>query len=739
MSAGACPPRPGRGARSIAARRAAGGKTRQLPITATVALVSVAAVVPYANVFALGFVGDDLPLIVNNPQIKTLSGVLALFGASGGWPQARALRDASYAIDLAIGGGGPAAFHVSNVVYHAIAALLVFAFARRALRSDVASLVAAIVFAVHPVHSEAVASLAGRKDVLVTIFALASLLAFDRFEAHGGKRALAGVVVGFVLGFLVKETIVVLPLLMLGLVLVCREGASDRRRRRRGWILPSVLLLGSVALGLVAVFVFRISALAGSDAWRWHGGSVLRNALTIPRLLARYAELLVAPARLRADYDFDAFPISSSVLELRFVVALLILVTAVVAVAWASRRDRRIAFAAGWVVVALLPVLQIVPHHELFAERYVYLPSVGIALLAGIAAERLLSARPAVLAAEVVVLSGVGSARAWAHNEVFRDVETLSRSVADSEPRCARAQYNLGQCALRDGRQVEARARFQSAVDVGPGSFPGENRVYGPALNEIGLLSLDEWLRGSRLTGDGDYRDAEASFTRAAEAWPGAAAPWLNRSALERTAGREIDAAATLACATRFGIRDSRIDAELARKPAAVVPIADRDEALAARVRRARAGAADAEDVRSLVAFLDSSNQLEVAGIVARLSDAPMPPFFERRLWRSTTPIADGEWRERRRVLFAKEIQDAKSIAPPLEALRSDWPVDAAHVRDAFERLRRSIRAWFAAEKLGVDSVEALRKVAIEATRAVIEGPARGRIFAENKVPMQNG
>src|SRR5262249_49338457 len=136
-----------------------------------------------------------------------------------------------------------------------------------------------------------------------------------------------------------------------------------------------------------ALFVFHSSALVGDDGWRWHGGGFGSTLLTIPRLLAKDLELLLLPARLQADYDFDALPATTSLADGSLWLAALAIAVALAAAWLAARRDARVALGVVWIPIALLPVLQIVPHHEIFAERYLYLPSVGFALVAGVAAE----------------------------------------------------------------------------------------------------------------------------------------------------------------------------------------------------------------------------------------------------------------------------------------------------------------------------------------------------------------
>jgi tetratricopeptide (TPR) repeat protein len=741
--AGATPPPRNRPRRP---RRVEPGKDREesVPrapgIRVASVLATIAAILPYANVLGLGFVGDDFPLIVENPRIRSLDGVLSLLGLHGGSPAPRALRDATYALDAAIGGGEAWTFHLSSLVYHVLATLLVLFLARRLAGDGWASLAAALVFAVHPVHSEAVASVAGRKDVLVTLFTAAGLLAFLRFQEDGRLRWVGAFAACLALGFLVKETIVVLPALALPCALFGgRDGV--RRARRRALIAAACFCIGSLLLAIVAVGVFRVSALAGGGAWRWHGGSWVSTYVTVPRLLLFDLGLLALPVRLQADYGFDAFPIGRSPLEPRFVVAVLALAAIAALAVRASRRDRRVGIAAAWILVTLLPVLQIVPHHELLAERYLYLPSVGAALLAGILFERLAATRHRAATGALAAVLLLAVARTWTNNRVYADFETLSRSVVERSPRCARAHYNLGQLALRRGDEEEALERFRAAIAVGPGSFPGENRVFGPAWNEIGLVSLVRFLRGERLPASREYAEAKAALERAADAWPGEAAPALNLYTLEREAGRGAEAIRVLARAAAQGVRDARVDERLAAASPSLVEEPHRREVVAAIVRRMRAAPSADSSVASaeaLVEHLRRSGDPAAALLVARTCGLEPPAGAAKELWRSLTSSDDKGARKRLATILAESLARAREAELVVECGTADWPAGASEVSHAFDRMRPWVVAWLVAERLGDVRAKPLREGLRDAMRSLFGGFGEGQNFRGIRFSVQD-
>ncbi len=684
-------------------------------------LVALAAIIPYVNTSTLGFVGDDSRLILENPAIRSLAGVLSFFGFSGGLPEPRAVRMISYGIDFAIGGESPWIYHISNVLYHVVATLLVLALARRII-GETGALVAALVFAVHPVHSEAVASLAGRKDILVTIFSLLGVLSFVRFYERGGVWPFLGLTSCFAAGFFAKETAVVVPVLALAVPLGL-EANRPKSRIRRLWA-PLGLLAGSFVLAAITVFVFRISAFAGDGPWLWHGGSWARTLLTIPRLIARYVGLLVVPWGLQADYSFDAIPISVSAFEPDWIIAAAFVLLAATLVAWWSRRDQRAGFAAIWIAASLLPVLQLVPHHELFAERYLYLPSVGLALLGGLAFEKLRRRRIPLLAPVAVLLALAAVARTLVHNLVFQDFETVARSVAEVAPRCARAQYNLGLFLIQEGKEEEGLAHLRAAVEPGPGGFVGENWVFGPAWNQLGAASYKRLLKEGR----GQYPqlevEAETAFLLARDTWPESPIPSMNLHLLRMRLGDEKQAIEALAYAARSGIRDARIDASLAAARPSSVSVEDRHEVLAAIIRRLRSRPTR-PDAQALLEHLRASGDPTTVLLVARLFELDLPSGVALEVREAiqasiseTAPKASSE----PAMMEALESR-AGANALPWEALSRSWPGDGSSVREAIDRLRPWVHVWLAAREIRDPREEIVYEPLMSTARAVFAAP----------------
>ena len=156
--------------------------------TLLIALVSVAV---FANTLSSRFLNYDDPWqIINNPYVRSLSAAnlwhILTRSIYQLWLPTKTI---SYALDYAVWGLDPRGYHATNVLLHALASVLVFLVARQLLRRRLWAVVAAALFALHPVHVEAVAWLSARKDLLSTVLLLVSVLTFFRRRTGGARRA----------------------------------------------------------------------------------------------------------------------------------------------------------------------------------------------------------------------------------------------------------------------------------------------------------------------------------------------------------------------------------------------------------------------------------------------------------------------------------------------------------------------------------------------------------------------
>jgi hypothetical protein len=429
----------------------------------------------FANAIDNGFVYDDQILVVDDPAVR-----LPL-SAGGEGLHYRPLRTLSYRLDHAIGGLDPRVFHLTNVAYHAGTVLLVATLLARLGTSPGATIFGALVFAVHPVQTDAVTYVSGRRDVVCGLFYVLGVLAYLRHRRDGGAGALVLAFVAYVLAILAKEMAVTMPVAcLLADRWLARRGVTSRaavRVGRRELMLVAGLLLAG-ALALAATYGGHIVLLATERPW--HGGSVATNVATMVRVWAKYAQLVVWPGTLSADYSYDAFPVSLTILDPRALAAAVVL-AGIAAVAWRSwHRGGAAGLGLAWAAVALLPVSHLIPFRELLAEHYLYVPMVGVALCAAGIADGALGAWPSrrgwITAAGCGIVAAL-MARTIVRNDDWQDRLTLWTATVAVVPRCARAHFNLGQAYFERSRLAEAERAWLAAAALQP-----DDRAIGRAL-----------------------------------------------------------------------------------------------------------------------------------------------------------------------------------------------------------------------------------------------------------------
>lgn len=474
----------------------------------SVLLVALVAVV-YAPSLRSDFVFDDRLLVLENELVAESPWDLsALLGPSvGARIGYRPLRTFSYVIDHRIGGGfEPFVFHLSNLAYHAATVLAVYALARALLGATIGALFAAAVFAVHPLGSEAVAYVSGRRDLLCALFAVLALRAFwwflDRRVSAGGRitAPLVAAASAALAAVASKETALVLPLLaaLLAVLHARRHPTSIER--------ISYAMLGRVLLVVTAVALLLYAerfALAFQKVW--DGPLAPQPALSL-RVIGRYLWLAIWPVDLLADYRLGAYALPTAALDLPAAIAGAALVAAITAGVLLLLRGRVAGAGLLWFFVALLPVAQVVPYGEVIAEHNAYLPLVGFGLALGEGLDALAMRRRRIaIACAVVVVLALG-ARSFVRSSDWRDEITLWTATLEDAPGSLRARYNLGIALGREARLHDAERALASAVEADPRDVES-------------LVALAE-IRG-RL---GDYAGAARTARRAIEVSPNAPA-----------------------------------------------------------------------------------------------------------------------------------------------------------------------------------------------------------------------
>ena len=465
-----------------------------LQVGAIVVIAVVTAIV-YANSLHNPFLFDDIETIVQMQSRGGPGEFAQLSSLLKGKPAYRPLRSASYAFDYALSGLDPWGYHLSNIAYHALSAIFVFLIARTLFDRGRPALFAALLFAVHPIQTDAVTYLSGRRDVLSGLFVLAGFYAFLRYRRTRRTGYLALAMAAYPLAFFSKESAIILPLLCfsydviahirakvsgVGVPLLREVWAGGRAAFREAYLLylPFVVLAGGLAY--YVLFLVR-----GTWQRAYHGGSLWFTLLTEARVFLHYIKLLLFPLTLSADYSYNAFPVTTSWTDPKALVAVLILASLGYGLLACLRTRPLVAFGGAWFFIALLPVAQIIPHHEMMAEHYLYVPSVGFFLLVAGLVDPLLERprfAPALYAAGLSTLLLLSLRTVWRNGDWGDDLTLWSKTV-QAAPQAARARNNLGAAFLRRGQLALAQEQLEAALGINPN--------FVSARANLGKLYLD--------------------------------------------------------------------------------------------------------------------------------------------------------------------------------------------------------------------------------------------------------
>lgn len=457
-----------------------------------------------------GFALDDVYVIAKNDRVHSLEAPWR-FLAQTYWPPDRGsalyrpLTILGFALQWAAGGGSPVVFHAVSVLLFAGVSALVAGLALKLELGRPAALLAGALFAVHPVHVEAVANVVGQSELLAALGVLGAVLLYVRGRRRGSltRGEVAGIVVLYAIGCFSKEHATVLPVVLIILEYACFPGLPFRERCRQAGPVMAGLLAMAVAFWTARTAV--LGGLVGADTH-----PALRGVPAWPRLLTSlglvptWVRLLLFPWRLRADYSPAEFTVAHVVGEWQLLG--LALLAGLGFVVWRSWRPRPVV-AAGvlFAAITLGPTSNVlVPTGILLSERSLFLPSAGVVLALAAALGPLLTGPPrrwiVGLTAVVVVLWTVRFALrvpAWASSEA------LSERMLTDAPRDYRSWWMVGGFALDRGERQEAKAAMRKAVQL----YDGDPNL----LLELGNLELV----------DAGYPRAEALYRRALTLAPG--------------------------------------------------------------------------------------------------------------------------------------------------------------------------------------------------------------------------
>jgi len=463
-----------------------------------VVLLVIAAVVPFLRTLGFGYIMDEVTAIRANPDLEGWGSLFRVWSREYGSPDApfeglyRPLTMMVFAFVWNAGGGWPLWFHLLAIVLHATATVLVWRLVHRGIAGkggveSAPAVIAALWFAVHPVHVEAVANVANSSEVLVAIWTC--LLALHLLRASDSdlpiswfSAATAGAL--FLAACLSKES----GVMSLALAALCvwgwREsqtaGARPSLSRSLARWRP-VVAAGAVAM--VILVAMRLLVLGGPVSGDDIAAPGIDGMTTSRRIMAMLSlspvilRLLVWPAHLNPHYGPSVF--SQHAIGALAAASILFLALCLAAAVWLAKRgDRRALAALLWIALAFLPASNLlVATGQILAERTLYVPSIGIAMLFGLLFHAIHRRHrtgrmnayvwPATVGVALVIVA-FGAVRAARWSEAWRTHPSVYAQMIDADSANYRGYWFSAVYAGNNGRLDEALPLLSRAYELFP-------------------------------------------------------------------------------------------------------------------------------------------------------------------------------------------------------------------------------------------------------------------------------
>lgn len=472
----------------------------QRKIVGVLALIILITIIAYLPVFHNGLLAwDDEGYIKYNPLVWSFN-LKEIFSQNvmGNWHPVTILV---LATEYHLFGLSPAGYHAVNLLLHLLNVLLVFFAVYLLCNKAPIALITALLFGIHPLHVESVAWIAELKDLLYTFFFLASLIFFLKYTKDKQMKYYLYSLLLFLVSLLSKAMAASLPL-----VFILTDYFKGRRIDKKTLIEKAPFFLLALIFGVVAIMAQKST-----------GATQLTTNFTFPQRIVfasygfiSYLIKLVFPLNISSFYPY---PLIKDGIPFLYYACLILLAGLIAYTIYSRRFTNKILFGIGFFTITVLLVLKLLPVGKaIMADRYSYIPSIGIFYLAG---EGFLFLWNKPLRWPAVAVLGLSamlfSVKTYARCGVWKDDMALWNDVISRDQHVAEAYYNRAILFMNEKRNDEAVKDFNRVIELEPG--------YANSYNGRGVI----------LTGEKRNSEAVSQFNKAIELNPNYADAYNNR------------------------------------------------------------------------------------------------------------------------------------------------------------------------------------------------------------------
>lgn len=465
------------------------------------AIIAITGFVIYANSLSGEFIWDDELLIVNNRSIKEVQYVPNLFTKNITYGTAiesnlfRPLQMLTYALNYAGWKLDQRVYHLTNVVLHILVAIMLYKLAQLISGNQVLSLSAALLFITHPIHTEAVTYISGRAESLVALFTLASSILYMQFSVNRSKIAFYFLsLASFILALLCKEIAIVVPLLLIAYAYIYR---GQKR-------LPFLFHLPFFLIGLVYILLRKTILNFSVGKTIIDRFSLFERIPVIFESLTLYFSKLLFPLNLHMEYE----PIIPPMTDVRVILGAVIASLLIFLFFVYRKKEKLVSFSIAWFLINYLPVSNIYALNAFFAEHWIYMPSLGLFILAGLIVAKIWQRERIfknLISVFIISLLICYSYLTMKQNRYWNNPEDFYKRTLRYAPRSPRLHFRLGLLYFRKGMLDQGIEQTKKALQIDPGYLLAYgNLVAGYLKKGLPDQAIAVGERGLQIGSDSD-------------------------------------------------------------------------------------------------------------------------------------------------------------------------------------------------------------------------------------------
>ena len=429
--------------------------------------LSLIAFLTYLNSFGNSFVWDDLNNIIRNDALDGPIGLREVFLNPTAQIFYRPIPYLTVFLDWSLFKENPFGYHFTNFAFHLACVILIFFLCLRLTQSPNVSFISALMFAVHPVHTEAVSYISGRSDLICGFFIFLSFYLYLRFLDSIDKRKifyLCTALFSYLTALFSKEIALIFPVIVLFYSIYFYKNSTSGFGGKRFLVISNIMFVGLAVFYLSFRYLFvKLEPIRIS----------LGNAISSPKIFLFYLKLLIFPFNLHMQHSLQEDDI---LLQMPLFLSTLIFLGLIFA-SVKFIKDKYLRFGLVWFVFWIFPFLGFFKFNSDMAEHWLYIGSFGFFLIAGkLIAQNNILKNKFVFSCIILLFCFLSIQR----NALWRDDISIYRDTLKYRPADPKLRYNLGNAYLRKGVLNAAAKEYSIAIEGNPS--------YAYALNNLGLV-----------------------------------------------------------------------------------------------------------------------------------------------------------------------------------------------------------------------------------------------------------